>query len=370
MGAWQFSIYQVKNRTALRFEAARDQALGLITNGMNKYEDALWAGVAAVDSHGGEISYQDWRTFAHRLRIEERYPGIGGIGVIIDVAPDEMAGFLAEQRQERPGFRVFPEHDSPYLMPITYIEPEELNNFAVGLDVAHETNRRTAALASRDTGQAQITGPIVLVQDAGKTPGFLFYAPVFKGGRQADINARRETFLGAVYAPFVVHKLMDGLLAKELRHVRFSIRDGNELIYDEHSVDDPANDPEPMFSEHVEIALYGRTWTLDMRTNHVFRDENRNTKPTIILIAGLLIESLIITLLVLMARANKRSVAYADQVTLALRQEKRKLVETNSELTSKNEELERFAYVASHDLKTPIRGISGLTEMVQEDLED
>ena len=61
--------------------------------------------------------------------------------------------------------------------PITLIEPVAINASAVGLDMAHETNRYTAARKARDTGTSQITGPIVLVQDSARTPGFLFFVP-------------------------------------------------------------------------------------------------------------------------------------------------------------------------------------------------
>lgn len=370
LGAYLFSLNQVEKQTALRFEAARDSAIGLISDRMKKYEDALWAGAAAIESHGGEIGYWEWHAFARNLRIENRYPGINGIGVIHFHGDETLGDYLGLQRRDRPGFTIYPEHDFRPRMPITFIEPEGINAAAIGLDVAHEINRRTAALASRDTGEARITGPIVLVQDAGKTSGFLFYVPFYRGGPQPDVAGRRENALGLVYAPFVVHKLMEGLLAKNLRGVRFSIRDAGEVIYDEHGTEDPTNDPDPMFREEVTLDLYGRTWILDMRTDLGFRAANTSAKPTIILAAGLLIEALIVALILLMARANKRAVAYADRVTAELREEKSKLVEANAQLSAKNEEIQRFAYIASHDLKTPIRGIGGLTEMIQEDLED
>lgn len=358
--AWQFSRQQIETRVSLRFEAARDRALALIVDRMEKYEDALWAGVAAIESHGGDISYEDWHAFAQTLDIHEKYPGINGIGVIHFQTAQTLDAYLAEQRGSRPEFRIFPEHEQSFYMPITYIEPESSNAAAIGLDVAHETNRRTAALASRDTGTSQITGPITLVQDESSTPGFLFYAPFENNGVPA----------GAVYAPFVVHKLMQGLLATELRNVRFSIHDDGSLIYDEHAAKDELHDADPMHSDLVAINLYGRTWTVDIRSNLAFRGQNTYSQSTYILIAGLVIEALIIALLFLMARANKRAISYADEVTVSLKAKTARLNTMNKELSVKNEALEEFAYIASHDLKTPIRGINGLTEMIEEDLEE
>jgi signal transduction histidine kinase len=361
--AWQLSRTQVEAKVALRFEASRDQALGLIVDRMAKYEDALWAGVAAIESHGGDISYPDWHAFARSLEIHEKYPGINGIGVIHFHTALTLDAYLDEQRGVRPEFRIFPDHDQSIYMPITFIEPESTNAAAIGLDVAHETNRRMAALASRDTGMAQITGPITLVQDESSTSGFLFYTPFKRDGVPA----------GAVYAPFVVHKLMRGLLASDLRDVRFSIRDDGTVIYDEHTDEDPLRDLDPMYSDQVSINLYGRVWTVDVRTNLAFRGKNTFGQSTYILVAGLVIEALIISLLFLMAQANKRAISYADHMTLSthsLRKKTEKLDATNKELSIKNEALEEFAYIASHDLKTPIRGINGLTEMIEEDLED
>ncbi|WP_323766497.1 CHASE domain-containing protein [Antarctobacter sp.] len=363
VGAWLYSKHQVDTQVKEHFEAAKDRAIGLIVDRMSRYEDALQSGVALVDASNGRTSHTEWRNFANSLKIEDKYPGVNGIGVIYYVDRTDLSQFQSARAAEGREFSIFPEHVQEFLLPITYIEPEDINAAAIGLDVAHETNRRTGLLASRDKGMAQITGPIVLVQDSGNTPGFLFFTPFYEGGTPATVKERQERFIGVVYAPFVVKKLVEGLLSKDLREVRFSIRDGAETIYDEHSSDDPLNDDNPMFQETVDLEMYGRTWSVDIRTNKAFRLQNGSGQPTLILLGGLIIEILVISMLALLARSNRQAHAYAHQLTNELRAKTEHLEHANGEI-------EQFVYIASHDLKTPVRGIGFLADVIEEDIEE
>ena len=228
--AWHLSREQVDQKAADRFDQAADQVLELVAERMRKYEVGLWAGVAAIQTHGGDIDRKSWKTFADSLRIDVEYPGINGIGVIYNVLPAMLDSYLDDQRRLLPDYRIHPSHDQIDFLPITYIEPEGKNTAAIGLDIAHETNRYSAALTARDRGTAQITSPIVLVQDAEKAPGFLFYAPFYAGGDPGSLDQRRARFAGLVYAPFVFHKLIEGLLDKDKRQIRIKVRDETDVL--------------------------------------------------------------------------------------------------------------------------------------------
>lgn len=369
LSAWLFSKHQMEARMLAQFEASRNRTMAAVSERMNRYEDALWAGVAAVQAHRGVISDDDWHSVAATLNIQDRYPGIDGIGVISRVTQADLATYITEQRLKRPDFQVFPPHRFAEKLPITFIEPVAANAASVGLDVAHEANTRTAALLSRDTGQAQITGPITLAQDTEQTSGFLFYAPLYHGQPPRTLEERRTQFAGAVYAPFIVHKLMEGLLSRDLRSIQLSIRDGDTVIYQEHDANGSNTDPFPLFEQEVSIDIYGRQWVFDMRSDLAFRQQYAGIKPTAILIAGLIIKGLIIAFLVMMSRVSKEAVRHAELMTIDLQKKSERLAQTNVALSLKNEELEEYAYIASHDLRTPIRGIGGLTEMIEEDLD-
>lgn len=66
--------------------------------------------------------------------------------------------------------------------------------------------------------------------------------------------------------------------------------------------------------------------------------------------------------------AIKRDITEAIANAEMLEQRKVELEHSNQELERSNKELETFAYVASHDLKSPLRGIAQLSTWIEEDL--
>lgn len=388
VGAWFFVKQQIEDETRTRFQSAAEQVLELASERMQKYEDGLWGGVAAIQAQGGDISHEDWRQFAQSLQIEAKYPGINGIGVIHRIRPEGLDAYLENQRRSRPDYHLHPKHNKSEYLPITYIEPSNENVEAIGLDMVHEINRYSAALKARDTGLAQITGPIVLVQDAERTPGFLFYAPFYSGGTYESLEDRRDHFVGMVYAPFVFHKLIEGVLSKDRRQVRIRIKDGADILYDEHVKTDQEHDQDPLFKTKVDLDIYGRTWSFDIASTKTFRKEGVNDQPVIILLGGIIIDSLLLTLFILLSRANRRAVDFADRVADRLTHESTEHLRLADENAKKELQLfeeraaaealemslrkereksvlqRKFVSMVSHEFRTPLTVIDGYAERI------
>ncbi len=353
-----------------RFEVQARQVTDLVVERMKKYEEALWGGVALIRTLGGEVSYPEWERYASSIQLETRYPGINGIGVIYALELDEVPDHLSAQRAIRPDFTIHPPHEESVSYPITYIIPVEGNEKAVGLDMAHETNRFTAAKQARDTGSAQITGPIVLVQDAQKTPGFLFYAPYYDEDEVVSVEARQEHFVGLVYAPFVMRKLLEGVLAQERREVGITISDDGSILYDENLPEEPFYDPDPLFEKEIRLNLYGREWLFNVRSASSFREVYDSNQPVTILIGGIIIDTLLLGLFIMLTRSARSALRYADNMTEEVERRAAELEVLNDELARSNRELDDFAHIASHDLKEPLRGIKNYSAFLLEDYED
>ncbi len=367
--AWWIARSQHKELVESRFHRERDQLVELIRERMQKYEDALWAGASAVQANGGAMSPDEWAVYADSLGIERKYPGVNGVGIVLRVGAEDVAGFTRREQESRPAFRVFPEHERASKYPIFAVEPLANNAQAIGLDMAFEANRRTALERAIAEGTSQVTGPITLVQDDAKTPGFLFYAPYYRDGGGSSESRREERFLGAVYAPFVTSKLMEGTLRRDSRRVLVRIEDGAETVFNEHSSETPNYDADPMFRETVSLELYGRTWVIDAQTDAVFRANASSAQSTMILVGGICIDAMLIAFFVMLSRERTRAFEYADKVTEEIRVVNRELTAQQEVLLRSNSELEQFAYVASHDLQEPLLMVRSYSELLASDLE-
>lgn len=320
IGAWYIANKFEETAIEERFLRNAKNVTVLVKDRMQLYENTLWGSVSLINSNHGKINYIQWLDYASNLKLDVVYPGINGIGVIYNIKPAQLESFLKRERTLRPNYKLHPEHKETEFWPITYIEPAASNLQAIGLDVAFESNRYTAIKKARDTGMAQVTGPITLVQDSEKTPGFLFYTPFYQPNLELEtVDSRRANIIGVVYAPFIMKNLMHGTLATENRHISFSIHDNNELLYSDknnrHQAGESLLDPSPLYSQQIEVDMYGRQWVYDIASNLKFRETNTSYRSYYVLIAGIVVNGLLITLFIMLSRASRNALSYAKEVT-------------------------------------------------------
>jgi len=370
--AWYYSQSQQSQKLEIQFEREAEKVVHLVKERMTLYENVLWGGVAYIDAVETDITYKQWSTYSNSLQIDINYPGINGFGVIHNIQPENVDSYLQKQHQQRPNYQMHPSHSHHEFWPITFVEPLDSNQQAIGLDIAFENNRYSSIKKARDSGDALLTAPIILVQDDKQSPGFLFYTPFYKeGAKPKTLEQRRELIEGVTYAPFIMEKLMKGILEKSNKYVSFQIWDGTDLLFDDHLNDDAIKiDKSPLFNQKIETDLYGRTWTFLIQSNISFRQNTTLNQSSVILIGGLIIDGFLLILFLFLTKANRQALKYAEKMTAELKEKTKHLEKSNIDLEKSNNDLEQFSYVASHDLKSPLNAIEQLASWIEEDCEE
>lgn len=367
------------------FERSADQLRELVIERMQKYEDALWSGVAAIQMAGGEVTHEEWRTFGASMQIEHEYPGLHGMGVIRRWPRATSSSHVEHERETRPGFNIHPLGIGDEVWPIVYLEPNASNGAAVGLDITQEATRYAAAQAARDSGRARITGPVTLVQDAEQMPGFVFFAPLYRKPG-VTLDERRGSLVGFVFAPLLTHRLMEGSLARTQRNVGVRISDGQTTVYDDRREVDSRFDPDPLYQMSFTLPMYGRAWSFELRSDLAFRQISHDDLPLTILISGAVVNTLLLALFLAMTRNSRKTFAYAAKVTQEVRAQRDRLERTNLVLRRQSVSLNearveaeaaresaeqatrakaRFLATMSHELRTPMNGVIATAELLR-----
>lgn len=110
-------------------------------------------------------------------------------------------------------------------VPVTFLEPWQTNEAALGYDLASDETRRIALHRARDTGEKAATGRIQLVQDRAENQySFLVFLPVYRQPAHS-VNKRRQLLLGYILGVFRVADVVEESLADLDNEIDFYIVD-------------------------------------------------------------------------------------------------------------------------------------------------
>src|SRR6516164_3128046 len=142
-----------------------------------------------------------------------RFPIIQAVEWAPSIESAERARFEAAQRAEIPGFEVRQRapsgelrsaDDRAHFYPVTYVEPLDGNERAIGFDLASDATRRIAIEAATTSGNLAATAPIRLVQQQGSQYGILLVDSVSSGSSGpgiALVALQMSTFAGTLVQP-------------------------------------------------------------------------------------------------------------------------------------------------------------------------
>jgi len=267
---WQCNILQERAQDEIqrRFQLESQDIGQRIVARMQAYEVAL-RGVSGLMTGSDRVSPVEWQRALDQLQLQDRYPGIQAVAWSRYLKAEQLPAFRAEQlAQGRLDYQMFPFEERDHYLPIDYVSPLDWRNRRVlGFDMLSEATRLDAIERSIESGEASLSGPVVLRQetDVNVQQGVLLFLPVFRPGVALNtVEQRREALLGVVHGAFRSHDLMEGILGSQTR--RFDIVLADLQAPDTYllSAGSAADGWQPKFRRHLELPLYGRVWALEV----------------------------------------------------------------------------------------------------------
>ncbi|MBB3197352.1 PAS domain S-box protein [Roseateles terrae] len=274
---WQ--MQQNQDIIATRSRALAQEVADQVQDRMRSYEYGLRGARGAIAAAGVDrVTREDFRRYALTRDIAKEFPGARGFGFIRRVARDQLADFSVRARHDgAPAFAVHtlgPNDGEAFV--IQYIEPQEYNAAAVGLDTASDHSRREAAVRSMSEARAILTRPLTLVQAQGKQrQSFLLMLPIYNTPvpPQTEIG-RQSATIGWAYAPLSVDDVLNNLDSRP-EFYDLTLRDVDALVDQAHAA--------PFFSTVLEgtprrsigptrliLDIYGRRWEAEIQPTDSF----------------------------------------------------------------------------------------------------
>jgi CHASE1-domain containing sensor protein/two-component sensor histidine kinase len=204
-----------ERRVEAEFNRSSDLTVDLITSRLRQHVVVLRAAKGLFSASKGRVARDEFLRFIEEVDIVRDLSGVQGIGFARVFALEDSVKAQAEiLGQYGVTVDIRPQTDQTWRVPIVLLEPDNQRNVnALGYDMYAEPVRRAAIDRALTTGEPQMSGPVLLVQetDTDRQTGFLVYLAF--GGAPGRTGEGVPFAEGFVYAPFRGGDLIRAALA-------------------------------------------------------------------------------------------------------------------------------------------------------------
>lgn len=319
IGLWRVAYERELRVAKVEFLGRTTVVAELLRQRVVNYE-LLTRGGAALFASVKRPTPQQWQVYVDGMGIQRRFPGMVGFGFAGYVSQAKLDALRLEWADAGYGeLDVRPAGQRAHYGPILYLQPRTRENIAaIGFDMYSESTRHAAMERALQTGQAQLSGPVQLVQDGPvQTIGVLLALPVYRGGeRPESAELRNRLMQGWVYVPLRMKQVVDTALDEAYRQLGFTIHDVTgevpTLLFRRDNRDDGRP---PAFHNTIEIEHYGRRWRLDFSSAPLAVAAPRLQGLQLALALGLLASLLMYAVAWALARTESRARRIALRLT-------------------------------------------------------
>jgi signal transduction histidine kinase len=242
----------------------------------------------------------------------------------------------------------------------------------MGFDMFSDPIRRTAMLAAVESGLPTTTRKVYLTGEGlaggARQPGFVISLPHFRPGAPRKTAAQRQAALvGFVYSPLRANDFFSSFVKVVEPNMGVEIYDGDEinesgLLF--RSAARPLAAPALQSDTDQDVGRHH--WTVRAYQLPVASGKYLSEfLPEAILLGGIAGSLLLVGLGLALIKIRTRSEQLASKAD-ELSNKTEELNNLADALKDSNAELQRFAYVASHDLRAPVRAIAGFAQVLQQ----
>lgn len=289
-------VYESRDRE--RFESRVEEIADAIEGRLDTYGVVLQS-AGALLSEPGFVDLERFRRFVATLDLPGHYPGLGRIGFVARVRPQERESF--EHRMAAAGvssFAIRPPGERAEMFPVIALEPlDEASTRALGVDLSVEPRLRTAMQRARDSGVAAAADGTDGATASSGVDGFVVFLPVFLSGETPEgAGARRSSLAGYVFSPFDTAEFVAASVQRpDDPQIAFDIRDAElgRSLYHWQLGDDAGDAAAATYATQRKINLAGRDWTVSFRSTASFDEQSRRGVVPWILGGGFVVAGLL-----------------------------------------------------------------------------